>query len=142
MGSIIDQRHDIVNKVVMQRPDAVVDVTILLWERLAIELISIIGDEGFQSLYIRTAHLNSVTFPWLQLDQPTQLSTSRFAGLHMCLEKRRLVDPVSANEACKTLLIAFVDILALLIGDLLTANILRSAWIDEPFDTVVKGIQK
>ena len=126
----------------MQLPDAVVDVTIVLWERLAFELISIIGNEGFQSLYIRSAHLNSPAFPWLLLDHPTLTSTSRFAGLHLCLASRKLVDPVNTNEACKALLITFVDILALLIGDLLTASILRSAWMGEPFDKVVKGIQK
>ena len=129
MGSIIDQRHDIVDKAVMQRPDALVDVTILLWERLAVELISIIGEEGFQSLYARSGHLIIVTYPWLLLDHGSQSSDSRFAGLQM-------------SAASKALLITFVDILALLIGDLLTASILRSAWINETFNKVVKGIQK
>ncbi|MDO8176993.1 MAG: hypothetical protein Q7T62_01990 [Undibacterium sp.] len=139
MGSIIDQRHDIVEKAVTQRPDAVVDVTILLWERLAVELISLIGEEGFQSLYTRSGHLNSVTFPWLLLDHITQSSDSRFAGLQISLENR---EPAEASEASKALLITFVDILALLIGDLLTASILRSAWIDDTLHIVVKGIQK
>lgn len=123
----------------MQRPDAVVEVTIFLWERLAIDLISIIGDEGFQSLYTRSAHLNSVAFPWLLLDHATQSSASRFAGLQMSLENRALTDPAETKEACKTLLITFVDILALLIGDSLTASILRSAWMGESFEPVVKG---
>lgn len=139
MGSIIDQRHDIVDKAVMQRPDALVDVTILLWERLAVELISIIGEEGFQSLYARSGHLIIVTYPWLLLDHGSQSSDSRFAGLQMILESRTN-NEISA--ASKALLITFVDILALLIGDLLTASILRSAWINETFNKVVKGIQK
>lgn len=130
----------------MQRPDAVVDVTIFLWERLAIELISIIGEEGFQSLYVRSARLNSVAFPWLLLDHESpaysQSSDSRFAGLQMSLENRKLTDPAQIDEACKKLLMTFVDILALLIGDSLTASILRSAWSGESFDTVVKGNQK
>lgn len=136
MGSIIDQRHDIVEKAVMQRPDAVVEVSVLLWERLSAELISIIGEEGFQSLYARSANLNSVTYPWLLLDHAAQSSGSRFAGLQISLESRSLAE---ASEASKALLITFVDILALLIGDLLTASILRSAWIDDTLDIVVKG---
>jgi hypothetical protein len=146
MGSIIDQRHDIVETAVLQRLDAVVEVTILLWERLAIELTSIIGEEGFQSLYARSAHLNNVAFPWLILDHEfqsySQSSASRFSGLQISLQNRELINPAETNEACKKLLITFVDILALLIGDSLTASILRSAWMGEPFDTVVKGIKK
>lgn len=139
MGSIIDQRHDIVDKAVMQRPDALVDVTILLWERLAFELISIIGEEGFQSLYSRSGHLIIVAYPWLLLDYDSHSFVSRFAGLQMSLESR---DFTEVGEASKALLITFVDILAMLIGDLLTTSILRSAWINDTFDTAVKGIQK
>ncbi|MFZ6748201.1 hypothetical protein [Undibacterium sp. Ren11W] len=136
MGSIIDQRHDIVKNAVMQRPDAVVEVTILMWERLAVELISIIGEEGFQSLYARSCHLNSAIFPWLLLDHSSSSSDSRFVDLQICLENR---EPAEASEASKALFITFVDILALLISDLLTASILRSAWIDDTFELVAKG---
>ena len=125
-----------------QRPDAVVEVTIFLWERLAAELISIIGEEGFQSLYTRSAHLNHSAFPWLLLDHETQSSASRFAGLQMSFANRNQSDPTETSEACKKVLITFIDILALLIGDQLTASILRSAWMGESFDTAVKGIQK
>lgn len=115
----------------MQRPGAIIDVSISLWESLALELIAIIGEDGFQSLYARSAHLNSVAFPWLLLDHVTQISTSRFAGLQISLEKRNLTAPAEVNEASKALLITFVDILALLIGDPLTTSILQSAWIDD-----------
>jgi general stress protein CsbA len=139
MRSIIDQRHDIVKKAVMQRPDAVVEVTVLMWERLAVELISIIGEEGFQSLYIRSGHLNSTIFPWLLLEHTSSSSDSRFADLQICLESRDASEVSAASEA---LFITFVDILALLIGDLLTASILRSAWIDDTFELVAKGNTK
>ncbi len=123
----------------IQRPDAVVEVTILLWERLAAELSSIIGEEGFQSLYARSGNLIRATFPWLLLDHASQSSASRFAGLQISLENRSLAE---ATEASKALLITFVDILALLIGDQLTASILRSAWIDEALDIAEKGNSK
>jgi hypothetical protein len=139
MESIIDQRHHIVEKAVMQRPDAVVEMTILLWERLAFELSSIIGDEGFQSLYARSCNLNKITFPWLLLDHDSETSHTRFAGLKIALESR---DITEASTASKTLLITFVDILALLIGDQLTASILLSAWNDNALNIVEKGNSK
>lgn len=123
----------------MQRPDAVVEVTILLWERLAIELSSIIGDEGFQSLYARSCNLNKVAYPWLLIDHVSQTSVSRFEGLQISLKSRDIVD---ASTASKTLLITFVDILALLIGDQLTASILLSAWNENALNIVEKGNSK
>ncbi len=131
MPSNFDQRHHLVDTAVMQRSGAIIDVSISLWESLALELIAIIGEEGFQSMYARSAHLNSVAFPWLLLDHVTQISASRFAGLQISLENRNLTAPAEANEASKALLITFVDILALLIGDPLTTSILQAAWIDD-----------
>ena len=60
---------------------------------------------------------------------------SRFADLKINLEGR---DLTQASEASITLLITFIDILILLIGDLLTTTILRSAWGDDALDTDVK----
>ena len=130
MGSAVEKLHQIVEIAVMQRPEAVTEVTIQLWECLAVDLMSIIGEEGFQSLYVRSGHLNSVSFPWLLLDQASLSSRSRFAGLQMSLENRELSE---VSAASKTLLITFVDTLALLIGDLLTTSILRAAWADKTF---------
>jgi hypothetical protein len=122
----------------MQRPEAGLDVTIHLWERLASELISIIGEGGFQSLYSRSIHLTNVTFPWLVLSHSSQQTDSRFAGLKISLEGR---DFTEASEASIALLITFIDILALLIGEPLTTSILRSAWDDGAFDIVGKELR-
>lgn len=76
----------------MQRPEAIADASTYLWERPASELISIIGEGGFQSLYSRSIHLCSVAYPWMTLDHPLPLeipqNTSRFAGLKISLEGR------------------------------------------------------
>lgn len=122
----------------MQRPDAILEVTLHLWERLAFELVSIIGEGGFQSLYSRSVHLAGVAFPWLAPTHSTQLTESRFTGLIMSLEGR---DSAEAGEASIALLITFIDILAMLIGDLLTAGILRAAWSDDALDTAAKELQ-
>ena len=122
----------------MQRPDAMVEVSVHLWERLAIELISIIGEGGFQSLYSRSIHLASATYPWLAPSRIPQQTKSRFEGLKISLEGQ---DPAKASEASITLLTTFVDILAVLIGELLTTSILRSAWGDDALDSAAKELQ-
>jgi hypothetical protein len=123
----------------MRRPEAVVDVTIDLWERLAAELIAIIGEGGFQSLYSRSAHLVSATFPWMVLSHPWQQTDSRFADLKKSLEGREFEE---TSEASITLLITFVDILVLLIGEHLTTSILHSAWGDDAVDIAGKELQQ
>lgn len=139
MATIDAQRHQIIRMAVLQRPEAMLDVTIGLWGRLAADLISIIGEGGFQSLYARSVHLTSVSFPWLALNHPSQPTDSRFAGLRTSLEGR---DFTEASEASIALLTTFIDILTLLIGELLTTSILRSAWGDAAFDTAAKELQQ
>lgn len=122
----------------MQRPEAMAEVSVHLWERLAVELISIIGEGGFQSLYSRSVHLAAATYPWLAPGQPAQPTDSRFAGLKISLEGR---DSTEASEASVALLITFVDILAVLIGELLTTSILHSAWGDDALDRAEKELR-
>jgi hypothetical protein len=127
-----------IRRAVTRRPEAILDVTVNLWERLASELISIIGEGGFQSLYSRSMHLTSATFPWLVLSHPWQRADSRFADLKISLEGR---DFPEASEASITLLITFIDILALLIGEHLTTSMLRSAWGDDASDIAEKELR-
>ena len=138
MATIDAPRHQMIKRAVRQRPEAGLDVTIHLWERLASELISIIGEGGFQSLYARSIHLTKATFPWLVLSHPSQQTDSRFAALKTSLEGR---DFTEACEASINFLITFIDILALLIGEPLTTSILRSAWGDGTFDIAAKELR-
>ncbi len=126
-----------IRRAVLQRPDAVLDVTIELWERLAADLISIIGEGGFDSLYARSIHLAGANFPWLMLCSPAEQSGARFAQLKICLEGQ---DGSDVGEASIALLSKFIDILALLIGEPLTTSILRSAWGDGALDMAVKEL--
>ncbi|MDO9422481.1 MAG: hypothetical protein Q7T66_17610 [Herminiimonas sp.] len=121
----------------MQRPEAVIETSIQLWEKLARELISIIGEGGFHSLYKRSLHLTGATFPWMAPDSTLPQNSSDFVDLKKCLAGQ---DAANAGEASAALLIIFIDILALLIGELLTSSILRSAWGDDALDTVVKEL--
>ena len=117
-----------IRTVIMRRPDAIGNVTLHLWECLAVELTSIIGDGGFQSLYARSTHLARAQFPWIIINPPATSTASLFVNLKKCLEER---DSKTACEASITLLNIFIDILILLIGELLTTSILRSAWGDD-----------
>lgn len=135
MTPIDAQRHKIITRLVMQRPEAMLDITLHLWTRLGAELVSIIGEGGFQSLYSRSLHLTGKTFPWVLLDPPAQEMSSRFAGLKTSLEGQ---DSKEASEASIALLSIFVDILGSLIGDHLTTSILRSAWGDDALDFAVQ----
>lgn len=123
----------------MRRPEAMQDVTLQLWERLASELISIIGEGGFRSLYARSIHLVSATFPWMEHASSLQPADSRFDGLKTSFEGRSLTE---ISEASMTLLITFIDILAALIGEPLTISILRSAWGDDAQDIAEKELGK
>jgi hypothetical protein len=137
MTTIGPQRDQMIRKAVMRRPEAIADVSIDLWEKLACGLISIIGEGGFQSLYQRSLHLTSATFPWMESHPSSLQKDAGFADLKICLAEQ---DPTVAGEASTALLITFIDILALLIGELLMSSILRLAWGDDALDTVVKEL--
>lgn len=123
MESAALSRQQIISSLMARQPEDIADSAMDLWERLADEIISIVGEAGFNSLYERSVHLAQPTFPWLPLC-PSQ-THHRFAEL-----RTRLADqaPADARAANSLLLTAFTDILASLIGEQLTANILRSAW--------------
>ncbi|WP_304778577.1 hypothetical protein [Herminiimonas sp.] len=137
MTTIGPQRDQMIRNAVMRRPEAIADVSVDLWEKLACGLISIIGEGGFQSLYKRSLHLTSATFPWMESHPSSLQKDTGFADLKICLAEQ---DPTVAGEASTALLITFIDILALLIGELLMSSILRLAWGDDALDTVVKEL--
>lgn len=105
----------------------IADSAITLWEQMATEVISIVGEGGFGSLYARSVFLAQSTFPWLAgvADSLTPKTDHRFVELRIGLEGQT---PAQASEANSSLLITFTDILASLIGETLTASILHSAW--------------
>jgi hypothetical protein len=46
-------RRNIINNYMAMNPEKVVDIAIDLWEQLAREIISIVGESGFYSLYAK-----------------------------------------------------------------------------------------
>ena len=109
--------------------EEVADTAIDLWEQMATQIISIIGEEGFDSLYARSVSLTQSTFPWLAAASPESKIGQRFTELKISLEGQT---PEQTSAANSLLLITFTDILASLIGEQLTIRILRSAWGESP----------
>ena len=117
-------RHQIIKSLMTQNTEKVADAAIILWEKLGAQVISLVGEEGFNTLYERSVFLNQSIFPWL----PGVMSCKtdqRLTGLKMSLEAQT---PEQASTANSLLLITFTDILALLIGEQLTSRILSLAW--------------
>jgi len=108
-----------------QHKDKVADAAIGLWEQMATQIISIVGEDGFNSLYARSIFLAQPKFPWLAANSLSPQTDQRFAELKKRLEGQT---PSQAREANSLLLLTFTGILATLIGEPLTIRILRSAW--------------
>lgn len=134
-------RHRSIERLVMARPGvSVADASVGLWLRLAAGLVLLIGDGGFLPLYRRSVQLSAASFPWLQPVSGEALLASddtRFAGLKRSFDAQ---DADQASQASAFLLNTFIDMLARLIGETLTIEILRSAWADTPFDLIDKEL--
>lgn len=127
MGSPRQQRHDMIERAVRRRSAAPLDASILLWEALAAELVPVIGDRGFASLYSRSLFQACTKFPWLAL--PGERAEDE--TFPMLAARRVPNDPAEAANACAGLLIIFTDTLILLIGEFITNSILSKAWGDD-----------
>lgn len=123
-------RHQIIKNLMPQHTEKVADTAINLWEQLATQIISIVGKEGFNSLYARSVFLTQAKFPRLSVDPRSPQTDHRFTELKISFEGQA---PTQVREANGLLLITFTDILSSLIGEQITTSILRSAWgIDTP----------
>jgi len=130
--AIKDERHQMIERNVLRRPETVTDDAITLWDRLAVELVAIIGCSGFDTLYARNIHLVRARHPWL-----ADGSDPGFKRLKTGLEGQ---EAASAGAAAVDLLTTFIDTLIQLIGESLTTTILKSAWNQDIADTAAKEI--
>ena len=130
-------RHQWISSLLARQTDPVADSAVRWWNLMASQVISIVGEEGFNSLYDRSVFLTRPGHPWLAADAPAPPAGSRFAQLKMNLQEQ---PPAQADAANTRLLITFTDILASLIGEPLTARILRTAWSHEVKDRSCKEL--
>jgi hypothetical protein len=99
--------------------------TILHLETLAAQLLPVIGNESFQSLFSRSLHMTSRQFPWLAMDLKEWDHTNRFSGLQANLGSRNASE---AGAAGAVLLTTFVETLVQLLDVPIVTNVLRAAW--------------
>lgn len=66
-------RQQIIKSLMAQYPEKGADAAISLWEQMSIRIISVVGEGGFNSLYMRSLFLARSTFPWLP--PPRRLTT-------------------------------------------------------------------
>jgi len=128
-------RHQVIKSLPLLQTEKISDTAVSVWEQMAVQIISLVGEGGFNSLYSRSLVLTQSTYFWLEFDPHSTQAEHRFAELKMCLERQT---PAHASEANLQLLITFTDILASLIGEQLTTSILRSAWGYDAADSASK----
>ena len=118
-------RHQIIKSLLAHHTAKGGDGAILVWEQMAKQLVSLIGEDGFAMLYTRSVVLTQPAFPWLSASAQLLSASNRFVELNSSFNGQ---SPTNAHAANSQLLIAFTDIVASLIGEELTINTLRSAW--------------
>jgi len=119
------RRQQLIQSAMENCTGEVPDIAIHLWQLLSSQLISLIGEGGFNSLYDRSLHLTRAAFPWLTAGEPSRPAECRLSDL-----KVSLAGPSAAetSKASHMLILTFTNILASLIGESLTIDILCSAW--------------
>lgn len=132
-------RHQLIKSLMVSPTGNVADAAVDLWERMAAQIISIVGEDGFNSIYARSIFMSQSKFPWLTASPLSPEIDHRFAGFKTSLERQA---PAQASEASSLLLVTFTDILASLIGEQLTLRILRLAWGADIPNSTGKEFQK
>lgn len=130
--------HQLVSHLLLRQPDDVVRITMQLWDSIATVLIPIIGQQGFAVVYARSVHRVQATYPWIAIDQALSRNDLPHAALKASLEARSVTE---AYEASAALLIAFTELLSLLIGEPLTNRFLQVACGDDCSDKIIKEVR-
>ena len=91
---------------------------------LAESLSNVIGEEGFESLLLRSVRRAGTRHPWLQMDPRERLGDPEFEQQRQLFQDR---DPAEVRAASLLLFNTLVDTLATLVGAHLTTLLLTSA---------------
>lgn len=108
-------------------PQRIADSAEAIWLEIDGALAPIIGAQGVSALYKRSVDRVKARYPWMQVAYNGTLKQGHYAVLATALSQQSAGDAASGNAA---LLQAFYELLASLIGDPLTARLLRPALED------------
>ena len=116
--------EDMTNSTGAQEPTAGNGDPLQPWRRIATQLCPLIGESGFCALFGRALHVLGPEHAWLVLPQPCRTPEQLFSSLE---ERMGDADPDLATAANDALLRTFTQLLAALIGERLTRQLLASA---------------
>ena len=108
---------------------AVVSAARRAYDDLAQVLAPVVGDVGVTTMTDRALHLTTREYAWLSSRAPGPADTA-FAHVTDVLSSQ---DPLLAAEAATALLAAIIGVLATLIGEPLTAQLVQRAWPDAAY---------
>jgi hypothetical protein len=90
-------------------------------------LAPLIGQVGIDALAARAVHLAQREYPWLAKTRDPEQAEGPLTHVSISLEQQ---DPALATEAAAAVLAAFTGLLVTMIGEPLTARLMRQAWPD------------
>lgn len=108
---------------------AIAAATLDTWHQVSARLAPVIGARGVDALFSRALYLTSVNFPWLAISAEQGDSASQLASFGARLEVQETAAAMGAGQALMT---TFVELLASLIGESLTARLLNPVWERPP----------
>lgn len=127
-------QHLIVQKILVKPTVAPQDARLLAastvqhWCGMATQVAPIIGVKGVHALYARSLHMSSTAYPCLAA---VAIGADETPFIHLETQLAACSSQ-EAIAAANTLFINFIDLLAALIGESLTEQLLQAAWQDEP----------
>jgi len=98
-----------------------------VYDELAGVLAPLIGQVGIDALAARAVHLAQREYPWLAKAQNQEETEGPLSHVSISLEQQ---DPALATEAAAAVLATFTGLLVTMIGEPLTARLMRQAWPD------------
>jgi hypothetical protein len=115
----------------------IADTAVATWRAVHAELSPIIGQRGVAALFKRSVSLTVPAYDWLDAVRDGTVQPGDFTILHAAMSQQSTSNGVAANGA---LLQKFVDLLTKLIGESLTARLLRPVWDIYSSDGTVQEI--
>lgn len=110
---------------------AVSDACVGLWQRVAAQLVPIVGEGGVEALYTRCLNLQRIACPDGEAAGRSLATATPFLAVRLNLERREAAEALEASVA---LLDAFNTLLSTLIGKALTDRLLNPVWADRRTD--------
>jgi hypothetical protein len=97
------------------------------FDELVRVLAPLIGPVGIDALASRAVHLARAKYPWLAKAGHSEQADGLFADVSVSLQRQ---EPALATEGAAAVLAAFTGLLVAMIGEPLTARVMRQAWPD------------